>query len=145
MKEGLFIGELSRQTRIPVQTVRYYERLGLLDPPERTQAQYRIYSEETIERLQFIVKAKRFGLSLDEIKKLIDISAEGTPPCANLKLMVKQHLDDLNLRIQEMLEFRQDLTNRYSTINALLRDSTSIPNNALGRSRICELIEQEED
>jgi len=60
MKQGRFISELSRQVDIPVPTIRYYERLGLLDPPERTASQYRIYSKEAEERLQFIQQAKRF-------------------------------------------------------------------------------------
>ena len=85
MKQGLFIGELSHRVDVPTQTIRYYERLGLLDAPERTESQYRIYSEEAVERLQFIQKAKLYGLSLDEIKQLIKIRVEGVPPCASLK------------------------------------------------------------
>lgn len=80
VKKSLFIGELSRQVGISTGTIRYYERLGLLKPPQRTESQYRVYSQEDSERLRFIQKAKRFGLSLDEIKKLIDISASGVPP-----------------------------------------------------------------
>lgn len=145
VKKSLFIGELSRQVGISTQTIRYYERLGLLNPPKRTESQYRVYSVEDSERLRFIQKAKRFGLSLDEIKKLLDIRAEGVPPCASLKAMVKQHLDELDCRIQEMVEFRQDLANRYLKINALLEDSSTTPNNAICDSRICWLIEQEND
>lgn len=145
MKQGLFISQLSRQLGIPVPTIRYYERLGLLKPPERTQSQYRIYSEEALERLRFIQKAKHFGLSLDEIKKLIDISAQGTPPCASLKAMVKQHLDELECRIEEMVEFRQDLANRYSKIEALVEEESTTPNNGICGSTICRLIEQEKD
>ncbi|HEY9853848.1 MAG TPA: MerR family transcriptional regulator [Leptolyngbyaceae cyanobacterium] len=143
MKQGLFISELSRQLGVPVPTIRYYERLGLLNPPLRTQSQYRVYSEEAKERLRFIQKAKHFGLSLDEIKKLIDISVQGVPPCASLKTMVKQHLDELDYRIQEMIEFREELANRYSKIEALLEDSSTIPNNGICGSTICRLIEQE--
>lgn len=145
VKEGMFIGELSHQVGIPVQTIRYYERLGLLNPPKRTESQYRVYSEEASERLRFIQKAKRFGLSLDEVKKLIVIRAEGVPPCASLKAMVKRHLDELDCRIQEMVEFRQDLANRYSKIDALLEDLSTTPNNAIRDSRICWFIEQEND
>lgn len=144
VKEGLLIGELSSQVGIPVGTIRYYERLGLLNPPKRTVSQYRVYSEKAIERLQFILKAKRFGLALDEIKKLIDISAEGISPCASLKAMVKQHLNDFEHRIQEMVAFRQELANRYSKIDALLPDSSSTPNDT-NSSKICRLIELEED
>jgi len=143
VKKSLFIGELSRQAGIPTQTIRYYERLGLLNPPQRTESQYRIYSLEDQERLRFIQKAKRFGLSLDEIKKLLDIRAEGVPPCASLKAMVKQHLDELDYRIQELMAFRQALVRRYEQIEALLASAT-VTNEAPFNGRICELIECED-
>ncbi len=145
MKQGLFISELSRQLGVPVPTIRYYERLGLLNPPLRTKSQYRVYSEEASERLRFIQKAKHFGLSLDEIKKLIDISAQGNPPCASLKAMVKQHLDDLNCCIQEMVAFHQELASRYEQIDARIPDSSMVLPEAPCDSKICWLIEQENE
>ena len=107
---------------IPTQTIRYYERLGLLNPPQRTESQYRVYSEEDVERLQFILKAKRFKLSLDEIKKLTDIRISGILPCADLKVMVKKHLDELDYQIQEMAALRESLAHRYQEIDTLLAD-----------------------
>lgn len=145
MKQGLFIGELSHRVDVPTQTIRYYERLGLLDAPERTESQYRIYSEEAVERLQFIQKAKLYGLSLDEIKQLIKIRVEGVPPCASLKAMVKKHLDELDYHIQEMLAFRQELANRYEQIDTLLSDSSAAHTEVNFNGRICGLIEREND
>lgn len=145
MKQGLFIGELSHRVDVPTQTIRYYERLGLLDAPERTESQYRIYSEEAVERLQFIQKAKLYGLSLDEIKLLIKIRVEGVPPCASLKAMVKKHLDELDYHIQEMLAFRQELANRYEQIDTLLSDSSAAHTEVNFNGRICGLIEREND
>lgn len=143
VKEGLLIGELSRQVGISIGAIRYYERLGLLSPPLRTQSQYRVYSQAAQERLRFIQKAKHFGLSLDEIKKLIDISASGVPPCASLKVMVKQHLNDLDRRIQEMVALRQELGRRYEQIDALLPDSSTALTKASYDSKICGLIERD--
>lgn len=145
VKQGLLIGELSQQVKLPTQTIRYYERLGLLDPPERTQSQYRLYSEEALERLRFIQKAKRFGLSLDEIKQLIETRAGGMPPCASLKTMVKQHLDELDCHIQEMLAFRHELANRYEQIGALLSGSPAKATETSFNGRICGLIEREKE
>lgn len=144
VKQGLFIGELSHRVELSTQTIRYYERLGLIDPPERTESQYRIYSEEAVERLQFIQKAKLFGLSLDEIKQLIEIRVGGVPPCISLQAMVKKHLDELDCHIQEMLAFRQELANRYEQIYTLLADSPAAPSEA-NNGRICGLIEREND
>lgn len=143
MKKSVFIGELSRQMNVPVPTIRYYERLGLLNPPLRTESGYRVYSEEAKERLQFIQQAKGFGLSLDEIKKLIDIRTKGNLPCASLKVMVKRHLDELDRHIQEMIAFRKELASRYEKINALLPDSSTAPTKAIYDGKICGLIERE--
>jgi MerR family transcriptional regulator, copper efflux regulator len=145
VKSGLYIGELSRQMGIPTQTIRYYERLGLLNPPQRTESQYRVYSEEDVERLQFILKAKRFKLSLDEIKKLIDIRVSGILPCADLKVMVKKHLDELDYQIQEMAALRESLANRYQEIDKLLADPLNVPSNGIDDSTICWLVEREND
>ncbi|MEI2577367.1 MerR family transcriptional regulator [Scytonema sp. PRP1] len=142
-KEVLFIGELSQRVDLPTQTIRYYERLGLLNQPKRTESKYRIYSQEDEERLRFIQKAKRFGLSLEEIKKLIDINALGALPCVNLKAMVKQHIDELERRIHELTALQQELLSRYEQIEALLPDSPAVPNDTIYNGKICGLIERE--
>lgn len=133
MRDGMFIGELSRQAGVPTQTIRYYERFGLMDQPDRTESRYRLYSWEDVERLRFIQKAKLFGLSLDEIKELIAIRAEGNPPCKHLKQLVQHHIDDLDRRIREMTAFRDELARRYERIQ--------VPGPCDGR--ICRFIEQE--
>lgn len=140
-KEGWLIGELSERVGVSVHTIRYYERLGLLNPPRRNESQYRIYSQENEERLRFIQKAKRFGLSLDEIKQLIAIRMEGIPPCANLKTMVKQHLDDLDRKIEEMVSLRRELASRYEEIDKSLPDASTPPTEEICRGKICGLIE----
>lgn len=96
---------------------RYYELLGLdcsihLNKQSHTIASIR--KKQKSQRAPAIhQKAKRFRFFLDEIKKLIDISAEGIPSCRSPKVMVKQHFDDLNRRIQQMIAFRQELASRY--------------------------------
>lgn len=133
MKDGVFIGELSRKAGVSTQTIRYYERLGLMSQPERTESKYRLYSEGDEERLQFIQKAKLFGLSLDEIKTLIDIRCDGEAPCRCLRDLVKKHLDDLDQRIQEMIAFRDKLAERLKRL-----DSENMPD-----GKICGFIESE--
>jgi DNA-binding transcriptional MerR regulator len=140
-KEGWLIGELSDRLGISAHTIRYYERLGLLDSPRRTGSQYRIYGKENEERLRFIQKAKKFGLSLDEIKQLIAIRIEGTPPCASLKTMVKQHLDNLDRQIEEMMSLRRELASRYEEISKLLPDVSTSATEEICQGKICGLIE----
>lgn len=117
MRHGFFIGDLSEQAGIPTQTIRYYEQLGLLEPPERTDSRYRVYTAEHLERLQFIRRAKTFGLSLEEIKQLIDMRSEGVAPCCHLKDLVGRHIEDLNLRIEGLTLFRDELLRRYEGMN----------------------------
>ncbi len=134
VKRGFFIGELSQRVGIPPHTIRYYERLGLINPPERSETQYRIYSEEDEARLRFIKQAKLFDLSLDEIREIIDLRCEGIAPCEYLRGMIKRHLDDLDGRIQEMIAFRDELARRYERLK-------SAPDTTAGT--ICGFIEQE--
>lgn len=131
----MFIGDLSKLVGIPTQTIRYYEKLGLIDSPKRTDTQYRIYSKEDQARLRFIMQAKNFGLSLEEIKEMINLRTEGIAPCEHLKEVVKRHLDDVNRRIQEMSAFRDELAHRYEKLN---KPDPNFPDGT-----ICGLIERE--
>lgn len=143
MKEGLLIGEFSRRVNLSPQTIRYYERLGLLEPARRTTSQYRLYSSEDEHRLRFIQQAKRFGLSLDEIKRLIQIRTKGVAPCTDLRTMVKQHLDELDQHIREMLTLRQEIAQRYEQIELFLSNSSALSVEDSCNTRICQLIEQD--
>ena len=140
-KEGWLIGELSDRVGVSAHTIRYYERLRLLEPSKRTESGYRIYGREDEERLCFVQKAKRFGLSLDEIKQLITIRTKGTSPCASLKTMVKQHLDDLDRQIAEAISLRQELASKYEEIDRSLSDESNSAMEEIDRGKICELIE----
>jgi DNA-binding transcriptional MerR regulator len=71
----LKIGELARQTGLTIKTIRYYERRGLLEQPLRTEAGYRLYGPEDVARLQFIQRAKLLGLTLEEIRELVELAA----------------------------------------------------------------------
>jgi MerR family copper efflux transcriptional regulator len=130
MQTTFFIGELSRKTGVLNQTIRYYEQQGLLQPTERTEAGYRLYSDADVQRLRFIQQAKLFGLTLEEIKELMDVRAEGVAPCGHLRRMVGNHIDDINHRIQELVLFRDDLSRRYEEMNK-----------AEVSGRICGIIE----
>lgn len=143
MAQGLLISQLSRHLNIPVPTIRYYERRGLLSPSRRTQSQYRVYAQDAQDRLQFIQKAKKFGLSLEEIKEILDLSSKGIAPCENLKAMVKHHLEELDSHIQEMMHLRQELSRRYEILEGQLAISRSGPDHSPS-GKVCGLIEQED-
>ncbi len=83
-KDSLFIGELGKLTDVPVKTIRYYEDFGILDKPDRTGSDYRVYGQKDVDKLLFIKKAKALGLKLSEIKEIICCAEEGLQPCCSL-------------------------------------------------------------
>jgi MerR family copper efflux transcriptional regulator len=141
----MLIRELSRATGVPASTIRYYERMGLLEVPQRSAAQYRLYEKSDSERLRFIQKAKRLGLSLTEIGQLIALRAGGTPPCQQLKTMVAKHLQQLDQQIAELQALRQDLSTYHADLAAQLPDTSGPTPDSLCNGTICGFIEQEPD
>lgn len=105
----LKIGEVSRQTGIGIETLRFYEKSGLLDKPARTYSGYRMYSTDVLDRLIFIKQAQVLGFSLDEIRKLIDDARRGNSPCNEVREIVRTRLEELDRRMQEMARYRKEL------------------------------------
>ena len=96
------IGQLAERAGIPAPTVRYYERRGLLAPPDRAPNGYRVYESDALERLQFIGRAKAAGLTLAEVRDVIDIWADGRKPCAHVANVLDAKLAELRQRRREL-------------------------------------------
>lgn len=105
----LKIGEVARRTGIGIETLRFYERSGLLKPPARTMSGYRVYDDEAIERLDFIKRAQTLGFTLDEIRQIINESAGGVSPCADVRSIMKRRLKELDERMAVMKRYRDEL------------------------------------
>ncbi|ELR96767.1 heavy metal-responsive transcriptional regulator [Gloeocapsa sp. PCC 73106] len=119
----LKIGEVAQETGLSIKTIRYYDQLGLLLPSvQRNQAGYRLFQPVVINRLQFIKKTQSLGLSLKEIKEILDIHDSGAVPCPAIKeCLVKQlaiidiHINNLHFvktELQTILSDWQDLESR---------------------------------
>lgn len=106
----LKIGEVSRRSGMGIEALRFYEKSGLLDRPGRTYSGYRLYDEDVLERLAFIKQAQVLGFTLDEIKQLISHKRAGENPCAEVREIVRARLTDLNERIEQMIQYRDELT-----------------------------------
>jgi len=118
---AVVISELSKVTGFPSSALRYYERIGLLSPVGRSPGGYRLYDERAIERLTFIARAKRLGLSLDEITDLVALWEDG--PCGpvqtRLQALVDEKVDCLDAQIDELVRFRAQLEHvRRSLVSA---------------------------
>jgi DNA-binding transcriptional MerR regulator len=109
-RKGYLIGTVSKESGVPRKTVRYYEEIGLLSPPFRTDGNYRLYGQETIEKLNFIKKAQSLGLTLAEIKGIIQCSKEGLGPCCKLvRQLFTKKIQVLEANIKDMQRMRKEL------------------------------------
>lgn len=106
----LKIGEVSKLSGIGIEALRFYEKSGLLDRPGRTYSGYRLYDESVLERLAFIKQAQVLGFALDEIKQLIEHKRNGENPCTEVREVVRTRLVELNERIEQMIEYRDQLS-----------------------------------
>jgi MerR family mercuric resistance operon transcriptional regulator len=99
--EGIAIGELSRRTDCNVETVRYYERIGLLPKPSR-RGTYRCYKEEDVGRLAFIRRARELGFKLGEVRALLELAADSRDGCAAIREIAATHLTDVRAKIVDL-------------------------------------------
>jgi DNA-binding transcriptional MerR regulator len=105
----LKIGEVAKRSGIGIETLRFYERSGVLESPSRTKSGYRVYDEAVLERLAFIKQAQALGFSLDEVRRIIDDACAGTSPCDEVREMVRRRLQELDERLREMRRYRTAL------------------------------------
>lgn len=105
----MLIGELADSVGLPSQTIRFYEREGLLPPPSRTANGYRVYDEGTLNRLGFIRAGQAAGLSLAEIRGIIDLREDGHVPCSHVTSLLAAKLDELRTRQRELAVLAADL------------------------------------
>jgi MerR family copper efflux transcriptional regulator len=105
----LKIGEVSKLSGIAVETLRFYEKSGLLKRPARTGSGYRMYDGDALERLAFIKRAQVLGFSLNEIKQIIAEKDAGQSPCAAVREVVRRRLHELDERMAQMRRYRKEL------------------------------------
>lgn len=103
------IGELAKRADVPVDTVRFYEREGVIPPPMRRESGYRDYSEVDVNRLQFVRRAKRLGFTLSEVQDLLGLSEDRTEDMATFTHHAKAKLQDIDSRIEELQRVRSAL------------------------------------
>ncbi len=103
------IGDLAKQVGVTPDTIRYYEREGLLPSPERTPSGYRDYGPGVLDDLQFIKKAQALGLKLRDVREVLEISSGGKPPCEHVRATVAGRLADVEQRLRELRALRSTL------------------------------------
>jgi len=103
------IGELARATGMKVETIRYYERIGLLPSPARTAGNYRAYIKPHLERLSFIRRGRDLGFSLDAVRELLRLSDDRQQPCDEVDQMAHTHLAEVESKIADLIALRGEL------------------------------------
>lgn len=127
------IGELATTCSVPTQTIRYYERRGLLPPAERTANGYRSYDEGATERVRFIKRAQTAGLTLAEIAGVIEVRADGTAPCQHVDGLLNHKMAAVDERIAELQELRGELI-------ALLERSSQLDPSDCRADEVCHIL-----
>jgi MerR family mercuric resistance operon transcriptional regulator len=126
-QDRIAIGELSRQTGNNIETIRYYERIGLVPAPPR-RGRYRSYGPEDIGRLRFVWRARRLGFALDEVRALLVLAKGGQKSCAKVRSLANAHLSDVKTKIADLRRMEKVLTNAVQACDA-------------GGPPVCPLIE----
>ena len=106
---SLTIGQLARRADVGVETVRFYEREGLLKEPARRPSGYRQYDEGVVDRLRFIRRAKQLGFTLKEIKELLSLRIDPATTCADVKSRAEAKLDDIAAKIRTLQRMKRAL------------------------------------
>ena len=105
-----FIGDIAKRFELNPRTIRYYEKIGILPKAGRTESRYRIYTDEAIKILEFILRAKALGLKLDEIKEILLLHEKGEVPCGCTKDFVRKKLIEIDEKITNLAELKVRLT-----------------------------------
>ncbi len=103
------IGEISQQTGVSSQTIRYYERIALLPQPYRAENGYRVYDNTDVERLQFVTRARQLDFSLDDIAEILAFRERNEAPCSVVMDVMAQQIDEIDKRIADLIRLREEL------------------------------------
>ncbi len=106
---ALRISQLAKATGVAPDTIRYYERLGIITPPRRTPAGYRLYGPAEVERLAFIKGAQSVGLRLRDVGELLQIRDRGLCPCGHTEALIRQRTQELDEQINQLRTVRDEL------------------------------------
>lgn len=128
------IRDLVRASGVPAKTIRYYESIGLLPPPERATNNYRRYHPADIERLRFIASALNLGVGLGDIAEILAARDQGSAPCDRVLGVLAERLSQIDRHLAELLALRADLQQIQTAGAELPRDDIA------GERCVCSLV-----
>ena len=108
------IGKVAKQVGITVETIRFYEKRGLIEPPRRNESGYRDYPEDVVQLVSFIKRAKELGFSLKEIKNLMSLRFTPGTTCSEVKKQTIEKIADIDRKVDDLLKIKGALTELVS-------------------------------
>ena len=108
--DGLTIGEVAAQARVQIETIRYYERRGLVARPPRSVSNYRRYPQDTVRRVQFIKRAQELGFSLKDIKALLSLRAAPEAECGEIRAHAEAKIKAIDAKIDSLMAMKSALS-----------------------------------
>ncbi|PLC52773.1 Cd(II)/Pb(II)-responsive transcriptional regulator [Pollutimonas nitritireducens] len=104
------IGELAKRTECQAETIRYYEKEGLLPEPSRSSGNYRLYSEEHVERLRFIRHCRTLDMALEDVRALLKYRDTPEEDCGDVNALLDGHIHEVEVRVKELMQLKGHLT-----------------------------------
>ena len=130
------IGQVSKLTGVGVETIRFYERSGLLNAPERKSSGYRVYSEDIVDRLRFIRRAKDLGFALSEVESLLRLRVDSEVSCVQARQQALEKITEIEGKIQDLQRIRGALTELISACDEPREDTECPVLKALARQEM---------
>lgn len=109
MTDKLTIGKLAAATSTKVETIRWYEKVGLIAPPARTGGNYRVYEPDDLARLSFIRRSRGLGFSLDQVRALLDLAGPRERDCGTTVVIASEQLAEVDRKIADLTALRREL------------------------------------
>lgn len=104
---GLSIGEIARRTGVHIETVRYFEKVGLLDAPDRTEGGHRVYSDHHLRALGFIKRARDLGFTPREVRAILHLGGPGKACCDEVRALALHHLEQVRSKMADLARFER--------------------------------------
>lgn len=130
----LLIGQLAKLAGVKPDSVRFYERSGLLPKPERSPSGYRVYKPAAVNRLRFIKKAQALGFSLDEVRRILSLQGQGSATCRSVLAIAEATLGETEIKLETLRRFRDSLA-------ANVKRWRKLPAQRKCAAEFCDLIE----
>lgn len=110
LRNGLRRGELARRTGVHPETVRYFEKAGILSEPPRSAGGHRVYDEADVRRLRFVRRARSLGFSPDEVRTMLALGGPESAPCAEIRAIATRHLGTVRAKLADLTRLEEILT-----------------------------------